>query len=136
MMRFMTSSELGSGQADAAVGWVNRATVPRVLILAAAALVLTNIPLSGYRNSGHIDFVWAPVGILLAGWQLWDHSRIAWVLLTGTTAASLVFYGLSLASVISIGLPGWWIPVTGTADIAALAILLSRPIRRWAGWGR
>jgi hypothetical protein len=43
---------------------------------------------------------------------------------------------LSIAGVIDIGLPGWWIPVTGTADIVALVILLSRPIRRWAGWGR
>jgi hypothetical protein len=57
-------------------------------------------------------------------------------LLTVTTAAALVFYGLSIAGVINIGLPGWWIPVAGIADIAALVILLSRPIRRWVGWGR
>ena len=136
MMGFMTSSELRSGHADAAAGWVARATVPRVLIVAAGALVLTDIPLSGYRNDGHIDFVWVPVGVLLAVWQLWDHSRIAWALLTLTTAAALVFYGLSIAGVINIGLPGWWIPVAGIADIAALVILLSRPIRRWVGWGR
>jgi hypothetical protein len=28
-------------------------------------------------------------------------------------------------------LPGWWILITGAADILALAILLSPPIRRW-----
>ena len=132
----MTSSELRSGHADVAPGRVARVTVPRVLILAAGALVLTDIPLSGYHNGGHIDFVWAPVGVLLAVWQLWDHSRIAWALLTVTTAAALVFYGLSIAGLINIGLPGWWIPVAGAADIAALVILLSRPIRRWVGWGR
>ena len=27
--------------------------------------------------------------------------------------------------------PGWWIPITGAADILALAILLSPPIRHW-----
>lgn len=132
----MTSSELRSGHADAVPGWVARVTVPRVLIVAAGALMLTDVPLSGYQNDGHIDFVWAPVGVLLAVWQLWDHSRIAWALLTVTTAVALVFYGLSIAGVISIGLPGWWIPVAGTADIAALVILLSRPIRRWVGWGQ
>jgi hypothetical protein len=33
--------------------------------------------------------------------------------------------------VINTGLPGWWILITGAADILALAILLSPPIRRW-----
>ena len=136
MMTFMTSSELRTAHADVAPGLVARVTVPPVLILAAGALVLTNIPLSGYRNGGHIDFVWAPVSVLLAVRQLWHHSRTAWALLTVTTAAALVFYGLSVAGVINIGLPGWWIAVTGTADIVALAILLSRPVRRWVGWGR
>ncbi|HLK79364.1 MAG TPA: hypothetical protein VKU77_37670 [Streptosporangiaceae bacterium] len=132
----MASGELRSGHADTAPGWVARVTVPRVLIVAAGALVLTDIPLSGYRNDGHIDFVWVPVGVLLAVWQLWDHSRIAWALLTVTTAAALGFYGLSIAGVITIGLPGWWFPLAGAADIAALLILLSRPIRRWVGGGR
>jgi hypothetical protein len=33
--------------------------------------------------------------------------------------------------VIHTGLPGWWISITGVADVAALAILLGPPIRRW-----
>jgi capsular polysaccharide biosynthesis protein len=33
--------------------------------------------------------------------------------------------------VLDAGLPGWWILITGAADILALAILLSPRIRRW-----
>jgi hypothetical protein len=51
--------------------------------------------------------------------------------LTAATAVALLLYGLSIAGVISTGLPGWWIPITGAADILALAILLSPTIRRW-----
>ncbi len=47
------------------------------------------------------------------------------------TAATLIFYALSIAGVIHTGLPGWWISITSAADIAALAILLSPPVRRW-----
>ena len=46
-------------------------------------------------------------------------------------AVALVLYALSIAGVIHTGLPGCWLPITGVADIAALAILLSPPIRRW-----
>jgi hypothetical protein len=131
MIGIMKSGELGSGHAGAASGWVARVAVPQVLILATAALVLTNIPLTGYRSGGQPDYVWSSLGVLLALWQIWRHGRLAWAALTAATAAALLFYGLSVAGVINTGLPGWWIPVTGAADIAALVILLSPPVRRW-----
>jgi hypothetical protein len=102
-----------------------------VLILAAAALLLTNIPLTRYRSGGQPDYFWSSLSLLLTVWQLWDHRRLAWAALTAVTAATLLLYGLSVARVINTGLPGWWIPITGAADILALAILLSPPIRRW-----
>ena len=101
--------------------------LPRVLILAAAVLVLTNMPLA------HPDFVWSSVGVLLALWQVWCHRWFAWAALTLATAVTLAFYGLSIAGVVDIGLPGWWIPITGIADILALVIWLSPPIRHWVG---
>lgn len=104
---------------------------PRVLILAAAALWLTNIPRTRYR-SGQPDYFWSSLSVLLTVWQLWNHRRLAWAALTAATAAALVFDGLSAARVINTGLPGWWIPITGAADILALGILLSPPIRRVA----
>lgn len=127
----MTPGELGSGRAEAASRRATQVTSPRVLILAAAALVLTNVPLTRYGNGGHQDYFWSSLGVLLAVWQLWDHRRLAWAALTAATTATLLLYGLSVAGVLNTGLPGWWIPITGAADILALAILLSPPIRRW-----
>jgi hypothetical protein len=127
----MTPGELGSGPAEAVSGRAAQVTSPRVLILAAAALVLTNIPLTRYRSGGHPAYFWSSLSVLLAVWQLWDHRRLAWAALTAATAAALLFCGLSVAGVINAGLPGWWIPVTGAADILALVILLSAPIRGW-----
>jgi hypothetical protein len=103
---------------------------PRVLILATAALVLTNIPLARYGN-GQPNYVWPSVSVLVTLWQIWRHGRLAWAFLTVATAVTLLLYGLSIAGVIRTGLPGWWIPITGAANILALAILLSPPIRRW-----
>jgi hypothetical protein len=99
-------------------------TAPQGLILAVAVLVLTNIPF-------RYGWVWPTVATLLALWELWRHSRLAWAALTAVTALTLVQYGLTAAGVISTSLPRWWIPVPGAADIAALAILLSPPVRRW-----
>jgi hypothetical protein len=127
----MTPGELGTGPAQAPSGRAARVTGPRVLILAAAALLLTNIPLTRYRSGGQPAYFPSSLSLLLAVWQLWDHRRLAWAALTAATAAALPFCGLSIAKVINTGLPGWWIPITGTADILALAILLSPPIRRW-----
>jgi hypothetical protein len=127
----MKPGELGSGHAEAASHRVARMAAPRVLILAAAALMLTNIPLTRYGSGGQPDYVWSSVGVLLAVWQIWDHGRLAWAALTVATAVALLFYVLFIAGVINTGLPGWRIPVTGAADILALAILLSPPIRRW-----
>ena len=127
----MMPDELCSGPAKAASGWAARVISPQVLILAAAALMLTNIPLTRYGSGGRPDYFWSSLGVLLAVWQLWEHRRLAWAALTAATAATLLFYGLSVAGMINIGLPGWWIPITGVADILALAILLSLPIRRW-----
>lgn len=127
----MVSGELGSGPAQAASGWAGRVTSPRVLILATAALWLTNIPLTRYRSGGQADYFMESLSLLLAVWQLWDHRRLAWAALTAATAAAPLFYGLSAARVINTFLPGWWIPITSAADILALAILLSPPIRRW-----
>jgi hypothetical protein len=131
MIGIMTSGELGFGPAEGASRWSARVTSPRVLILAAAALVLTGIPLTRYGNGGHPDYFWSSLGVLLAVWQLWDHRRLAWAALTAATTATLLLYGLSIAGVISTGLPGWWIPITAAAGFLALAILLSPPIRRW-----
>jgi len=127
----MMPGELGSGPAKAPTGRAARLTGPRVLILAAAALLLTNIPLTRYRSGGQPDYFWSSLSVLLTVWQLWDHRRLAWAALTAATAAALLCYGLSVARVINTGLPGWWIPITGAADVLALAILLSPPIRRW-----
>ncbi len=127
----MTAGELGSGPARPASGWTTWVASPQGLILASAALVLTNIPLTRYRSGGQADYFWSSLGVLLVVWQLWDHRRLAWATLTAATAATLLIYGLSVGRVISTGLPGWWIPITGTADMLALAILLSPPIRRW-----
>jgi hypothetical protein len=127
----MTPGELGSGPAKAASGWVARVTSPRVLILAAAALLLTNIPSTCYGSGGQPGYFWSSLGGLLAVWQLWDHRRLAWAALTAVTAAAVLICGLSVAGVINAGLPGWWILITGAADILALAMLLSPPIRRW-----
>jgi hypothetical protein len=127
----MTPGELGSGPAKAASGWATRLTSPQVLILGTAALVLTNIPLTRYRSGGQPGYFWSSLSVLLVAWLLWDHRRLAWAALTAATAATLLFYGLSVSGAINTGLPGWWIPIAGAADIVALAILLSPPIRRW-----
>jgi hypothetical protein len=131
MIGIVKSGEPGSGHAGAASRRAARVAFPRVLILAAAALVLTNMPLARYRSGGQPDFVWSSAGVLLALWQIWRHGRLAWAFLTVATAVALLLYGLSIAGVINTGLPGWWIPITSAADILALAILLSPPIRRW-----
>lgn len=127
----MTPGELGFGPVKAVSRRAGLVTSPRVLILAAAALVLTNIPLTRYGSGGRPGYFWSSLSVLLAVWQLWDHRRLAWAALIAATAATLPFYGLSVGGVINSGLPGWWIPITGAADILALAILLSPPIRRW-----
>ena len=127
----MMPGEPGCGPAKAPSGRAAWVTSPRVLILAAAALLLTNIPLTRHRSGGQPDYLWPSLSLLLTVWQLWDQRRLAWAALTAATAATLPFYGLSVARVINTGLPGWWIPITGAADILALAILLSPPIRRW-----
>jgi len=127
----MKSSELGSRHGEAAYRWAARVAVPRVLILAAAALVLTNIPMARYGSDGNPDFVWSSLGVLLLLWRIWDHGRFAWATLIVATAVTLLLYGLSIAAVINTGLPRWWIPISVAADILALAILLSPPIRRW-----
>jgi len=131
MIVIMTPGEPGSGPAEAASRRAAQVTSPQVLILAAAALVLTNIPLTRYGSGGHPGYFWSSLSVLLAVWQLWDHRRLAWAALTAATTATLLLYGLSIAGVINTGLPGWWIPVTGAADILALVILLSAPIRGW-----
>jgi hypothetical protein len=64
-------------------------------------------------------------------WQLWQQERFAWAVLIVATAATPLLYGLSIAGVINTGLPRWCIPISVAADILALAILLSPPIRRW-----
>jgi hypothetical protein len=68
---------------------------------------------------------------VLTVWQLWDHRRFAWAFLAVAAAAALPLYGLSVARVITNVMPGWWMLITGPADILALVILLSPPIRRW-----
>jgi hypothetical protein len=131
MIGIMKSGELGSAHAGAASRWVARVGVPRVLILVAAALVLTNIPLTRYKSGGHPAYVWSSLTVLLALWQIWRHGRFAWAALTMATALTLFLDGLAIAGVVDTGLPGWWIPITSTADILALAILLSPSIRSW-----
>jgi hypothetical protein len=131
MIGIMTSSELGSGPAEAASRRAARVASPRVLIPAAAALLLTNVPFTLSGSGSQPDYFWSSLGVLLALWQLWRHQRLAWALSIAVTAVNLVFYGLSIAGVINTGLPRWWIPIASTADILALAILLSPPIRRW-----
>jgi hypothetical protein len=126
----VTSSELGAGQVGAASRWVTPATVPRVLILVVAVLVLANIPLTHF-GSGPPDYVWTTVGTLAGLWRLWDHRRWAWIALIAVLAVTLLIYALAIAGVINMVQPGWWIAITGTGDIAALAILLSRPMRGW-----
>ena len=73
----MVAGEPGSGPAQAPSSWAARVTSPRVLILAAAALLLTNIPLTRYRSGGQPDYFWPSLSVLLAVWQLWDHRRLA-----------------------------------------------------------
>jgi hypothetical protein len=132
MIGIMKSSELGPGHAGASSRWVARVVDPRVLILTVAALVLTNIPLAGYRSGWRPGYVvWSSLSVLLALWQFWRHGRISWAALTVATAFTVLLYGLSIAGVMNLGLPGWWIPITSVANILALAILLSSPIRRW-----
>ena len=130
----MTSGALASGPVEAAPRasraprWV---ASPRVLIIAVAALELTNVPVSGYGNGGHPNFFWPTVSTLGGIWLIWRRQRFTWAILIAATAVVLIFYALSLAGVIHTGLPGWWISSTGAADIAALAILLSPPVRAW-----
>ena len=131
MIGVMKPGELGSGQAEAASGWVARVGTPRVLILVAAVLVLTNIPFVRYGSGGHPGYAWSSLGLLLALWRVWDHWWFAWAFLTVATAVTVPLYVLSIAGVIHTGLPGWWIPITGVADILALVIWLSPPIRGW-----
>jgi hypothetical protein len=131
MIAIMNSGEPGSGYAEAPSRRVTRVGDPRVLILTVAALVLTNIPLARYRSGGQPDYVWPSLSVLLTLWQFWRHGRISWAALTVATAVTLLLYGLSIAGVINLGLPGWWIPIASAANILALAILLSPPIRRW-----
>jgi hypothetical protein len=89
----MTPGEPGSGPAKAPSGRAARVTSPRVLILAAAALVLTSIRLTRYRSGGQPGYFWPSLSVLLAVWQLWDHRRLAWAALTAATAAALLFHG-------------------------------------------
>jgi hypothetical protein len=131
MIGIMKSGELGSAHAGTASRWVTRVAVPRVLIPAAAALVLTNIPLTRYHSGSHPDCVWSFLAVLLALWRIWRHGHFAWAVLTVATALTLLLYGLAIARVINTSLPGWWIPIASTADILTLAVLLSPSIRRW-----
>jgi hypothetical protein len=126
----MTPSELGAGPAKSASGWAARVTSPRALILATAALLLTNA-LTRYRSGDQTDYFWSSLAVLATVWQLWDRRRFAWVIMTTATAAALPLYALSVAGAINYLLPAWWMLVSGPADILALAILLSPPIRRW-----
>jgi hypothetical protein len=131
MIGIVNSGEVGSGHAGRASNWLARVSVPRVLIPAVAVLVLTNIPLSRYHSGGHLAYVWSSLAVLLILWRIWRHGRLAWGALTAATAITLILYGLAIVGVINTSLPGWWISITGTADIVALAILLSPSVRRW-----
>ena len=115
----------------AASGWAAQVTRPRALILVASALVLVNIPLTRYGSSNQPEYFWSSLAVLLAAWQLWDHQRLAWVVLTAATAVALPLYALSAAGVINYLQPGRWMVATGAANILALAIFVSPPIRRW-----
>jgi len=112
-------------------GWTESATIPRVLILTAAALVLTNIPLTHYGTGHHPGYFWPFLSVLVAVWQLWDHRWLAWAVLAAATAVALPLYVLSVAGVTNYLPPGWWMLGTGAANIMALAMFLSPPIRRW-----
>jgi hypothetical protein len=128
----MAPSGFGSGNAKVAPGWAARMTSPRVLIPAVAALDLTNIPLTHFGSSHPpYYYFWSSLSVLLVAWQLWDHRRLAWAVLTAATAAALLLDVLSVAGVSNYVLPGWWMLATGAANVLALAIFLSPPIRRW-----
>lgn len=127
----VTPSERVFGPGESTPGWAARVTSPRLLILAAAALVLTNIPLTRYGSGGPPDYIWSSLVVLVTFWQLWGRRRLAWVVSAAATAAALPIYGLSVAGVINYVLPGWWMLITGPANVLAVATLLSPPIRRW-----
>lgn len=127
----MEPGEFESGRTWAASGRAALVTSPRVQIVAAAVLVLTNVPLTRYGSGGQPDYLWSSLAVAVAVWQLWDHRRLAWIVLTAATAVALPLYVLSAAGVTSYVRPGWWMLVTGAANILALALLLSPPIRRW-----
>jgi hypothetical protein len=131
MIGGVAASEFGAGSAGAAYRWTDWLVSMRGLLIVAAALLVTNVPFKGIGNSGQPDYFWSTLAVLLALQQIWRRQRLAWFLSIAVTAANLVFYGLSMAGVTNAGLPGWWIPIAGVADIAALAILLSAPVRRW-----
>jgi hypothetical protein len=44
---------------------------PQVLILAAAALLLTNVPFAVSGSRSQPDYFWPSLGVLLALWQIW-----------------------------------------------------------------
>ena len=127
----MKSGALASGRAEAAPCVPRWVASPRVLIIAVAVLELTNVPLNGYGNGGHPTFLGPTVSTLTGIWLIWRRQRYVWAIAIAVTAVALILYALSIAGVIHTGLPGWWISVTGVADIAALAILLSPPVRAW-----
>jgi hypothetical protein len=127
----MTSGELGSRPAKAAPGWAAWVTSPQALIFATAALLLTNVPLTRYRSGDQPDYFWSSLSVLLTAWQLWGRRRFAWFVLTAAAAAALPIYALSVTGVINYVLPGRWMLITGPADMLALVILLSPPVRRW-----
>ena len=83
----MKSAELGFGRVGAPSRWIARAGVPRVLILAITALLLTNIPSTRY--GGQPNYVWSSLAVLLVLWQVWRHSRLAWAIVTVATAVTL-----------------------------------------------
>ena len=96
-----------------------------------AALVQTDIPLVRYRSGGHPNYVWPSLSVLLTLWYIWRHGRLSWAALTVATAWALLLYGLSIGGVVHLGLPGWWLPIASVANVLALAILLSPPVRHW-----
>jgi hypothetical protein len=132
MIGNMRSGRFARGNAEVASRRGVRVSGPLALILAVSALELTNLPLTRYRSGGQPDYLWAAISVVLVLWQIWRHGRLAWAVLTALTAVTLLVYALSIARVIDTGLPGWWIAVSGAADLLALVLLLGRPIRRWA----